>query len=198
MERELEVKGIAFTGALRAFERQRPDAAHALERAVTGPLADALREGFLASRWYPVRLYSQLLQAMLDASGQGVDALRVISRQAVADDFRTLFRLARVLFAPQTVATYAMRFNQRYYTGGEIAALATDDTSVRFRFAGYRGFDRRTWTDLVGGCEGVLVGVGCADVTSRVHTGGGDADFLEATFSFGRSGARLSSRPPDA
>lgn len=189
---QIQVKGIAFVGALRAFEAKHgKQGVQSVATRATGELGEALRAGgILANQWYAVAWYSQLLAVMLEVSGEGIDSLRGLSRDACAHDFRTLFRLARVIFSPQTIASHAVRFSQRYYTAGQIDVISMDATSVRFRCSGFRGFDRRMWTDFVGGVEGIFDAMGCSEVASTVHAGG-VGDFLEATFKFAERGARL-------
>ena len=171
------MKGINFLGTLDALEREHGAAARsATLEAVCGDVGEALRANhIIAGSWYPVSWYAELLRALTEVTGER-DASRRLARAAVHHDFRTLFRLVRLLLSPERVLGTALRVFARYYSGGDIEVLISAPGQLHYRVSGVSGFDARVWRDLAGGSEGVIESMGRDEVRSQFNDGGGDGD----------------------
>ncbi len=178
MGNDRRLKGINFFGTLDAFEREYGRVARdALLEELSEPLRGAMTHGeVVASGWYPAAWYDALLQGIVARTGGDVDLARRLSREAVHNDFRTLFRVVRLFMTPARALQQSVRVASRYIDGGEIEVLEAQDQAVRYRFREYRGYTRLMWWDFIGGIEGVLTSLGCEDITARVLAGGNDGD----------------------
>lgn len=166
----LEHKGTNFVGPLKALERLRGAAAHeaVLER-LTGELGELLRtNALLVGGWYPTPWFGELLQTIVDVTGESPTFIQELSRSAVQQDHRTLFRAMRLVLSVDFALPTAMRLNRRYVSGGEIELLEGRTGHIHFRFTGFHGYTTLMWNEYIGGVEGTISAMGGTDVSSKV------------------------------
>lgn len=184
-EKERQLKGTNFTGTLGAVERRYGRGVReAVEQRMPGEAGESLRTGtLLASGWYPASWYHALLATIAEVADASPTAIRDIAREAVRDDFQTLFRVVRLFLSPQRALQQSLRISRRYIDGGEIEVVEAGRGLIHYRFREYDGYTRLMWQDFMGGIEAVLELLRVQDLTCRVIAGGGDGDDgLEVVF----------------
>lgn len=176
--RELRLKGVNFRGTLAALERREGASARSrVIEAVPGACGDALRTGeIVAGGWYPASWYATLLSTIDSVIGGGETYVRSLSRDAVKDDFQTLFRVISLVVSPDSALKNAVRVLGRYVEGGRTQVLEARPGYVHFRFDDFYGYTRLMWADFQGGTEGVLACMKLRDVTCEIVTGGNDGE----------------------
>ena len=185
MAADIEIKGVSFLGFLTGIKRgDGPEALARVLAEVPGPGGEALRHGeVLAGGWYPVVWYKALLTTIEQSFPDGRAHVRALSRAAVVGDFSTLFRLVSLVVSPESALKNAVRVMSKYFKGGTVEVVSAGAQSVRYRFAGFYGFDSLCWADTMGGMEGVLVAMRTTDPTVRIVEGGtSDWCVAEATW----------------
>jgi hypothetical protein len=175
---ELKSKGINFRGALGALQRRHGKATcEAVLARVQGPAGEALRHGeVLAGGWYPASWYDALLAAIEEHFDGDRNVVRELSRQAIVDDFSTLFKLVSLVVSPESALTTASRITSRYVQGGRITVVERREGAVHYRFEDYFGYTRRMWSDWLGGMEAILEMMKVKRLPPRILGGGGDGD----------------------
>ena len=154
----VRAKGVSFRGAMQQLERR--GGRELLDRVlarVGGEAGEALRHGAVVSGgWYPAAWYAALLEAVEAEHPSDPDAIRSLTREAVTEDFRTIFRLLSWVVSPEAALRNAVKIMARYWEGGRVEVLEARDGHVHFLFADYHGFTPQIWSDVVGGIEPVL------------------------------------------
>ena len=175
---ERKLKGINFIGTLDAFTREYGvDRRARLVESLDGELGEAVRLGtILASAWFPASWYAALLTAIVDEVGGGTRTVHRLAKEAVAADFRTLFKIVRLFLTPQKALQQSMRVSSRYIDGGKIEVVEARDGLYHARLSEYYGYSRLMWWDFVGGVEAVLEGIGAENLTPKILSGGADGD----------------------
>lgn len=178
MTTERKLKGINFTGTLKALQREYGDEAHQnVIAAVPGEAGEALQtRNILASGWYPASWYNALLRAIVAEVDGDKRTARALSRDAVRADFQTLFKIVRLFLSPEKAAQQGIRISSRYIDGGELEVVDAKDGLLQVRMREYHGYSELMWWDFIGGVEGVLENIGAEDLSSRVLAGGKDGD----------------------
>ena len=178
MTTERKLKGINFLGTLKTLGKQHgPEVQKRVEARLPGELGETFRHGaLLASGWYPASWYGQLLDAIVAETRGDASSVRMLSREAVAADFKTLFKVVRLFMTPQSALKQSMRVSRRYIDGGDIEVVDAGDGHIHYRFRDYHGYSRLMWWDFIGGIEGVLTNLGAEDMTARIIEGGDDGD----------------------
>jgi hypothetical protein len=172
-----QAKGLQFRSFLRALERLRGEGAVSSTLALLPPdLADALRlHTIVTSGWYPLTWYRSMHAATLMATGEGLELTRAISRNAVQDDFRGVYRLIPMALSPQGIFRRAPLVAKLYYDTGTIHVTEAKPGVARGDFIGFRGFDEMLWADIIAGVLGVLELCGAKDLRDEVVSGGKDS-----------------------
>jgi len=175
---ERKLKGINFLGTLKTLGKQHGgEVRQRVEKRLSGELGESVRHGaLLASGWYPAGWYGNLLDAIVAETRGDAGSVRLLSRAAVAADFKTLFKVVRLFMTAQVALQQSMRVSRRYIDGGEIEVVSAGDGHIHYRFREYHGYTRLMWWDFIGGIEGVLSNLGAEDMTARVIAGGEDGD----------------------
>jgi len=102
--------------------------------------------------------------------------VRALSRDAVKDDFETLFKIVRLFMSPQKAAQQGMRIASRYIDGGEVETVEAAEGLLQVRVRDFHGYSELMWWDFIGGIEGVLENIGALDLSGRILAGGRDGD----------------------
>lgn len=161
-------KGSNYIGLLRVAELAQPGIRPLIVQHLSGELASAIAYGqIVAVGWYPVQWYSELHAAIARAFGSGPELARRLGREAALEDFKTLHRLVLSMLTAQTVFGQAHRIMGLYWKGGEIELLGVSSQRGALRFAGWTGFSRLVWEDLMGSVEAVVGLCAARDVSCR-------------------------------
>ncbi len=175
---ERKLKGINFTGTLKAFRREYGEEAHDnVIASVDGEAGEALASrSVLPSGWYPASWYAALLSAIVAETHGDKQTVRALSRDAVRADFQTLFKIVRLFLSPQKAAQQGMRVSGRYVDGGVVETVDANDGLLHLRMREFYNYSQLMWWDFMGGIEGVLESIGATDIATRVLSGGKDGD----------------------
>jgi len=89
------IKGTAIRGILNGVDQLcAPGTIDEMLPMLSPAMAKAVRHrSFVSAGWYPLTDYRALLEAVMVATGGGVELIRQIARQATRDDFRGIYRL---------------------------------------------------------------------------------------------------------
>ena len=170
----VRAKGVNFRGVMKQLERRGGRAL--LERVlarVEGEAGEALRTGAVVTGgWYPARWYDALLAAVEEEYPTERTAIRALTREAVTDDFKTLFRILQLVVSPNAALKNGVKVMARYWEGGRVELIEGHEGYRQFRFDDYVGFTPRIWEDVIGGIEAVvdLMGVVRAPIETRGAT----------------------------
>lgn len=175
------LKGVAFLGMLESFKRLRGAAvADTAVAAVRPELGDLLRRGLLTkSGWYPVTWYRELLAALQQAAGGGVEVLREASRAAVQHDLQQgIYRVVTKLLSPEWLMRVTPQVYRSYYRHGSctVSVAKGGGHAGAVNFAACPGFDAAMWEDLLGGCLGILDAAGAKNARVGGRRGGRGGD----------------------
>ena len=124
---------------------------------VAGEAGEALRTGAVVTGgWYPADWYDALLAAVeAEYPGQPA-AIRTLTREAVVEDFRTLFKILRLVVSPNAALHNGVKVMARYWEGGRVSLSEARTGYVHFVFDDFVGFTPRIVEDVVGGIEAVV------------------------------------------
>lgn len=175
---ERRVKGINFTGTLRALEREHgEDVRERVQQRLEGEVGDTLRHGgIVANGWYPASWYAALLRRIVRETDGDENTVRALSRSAVSADFKSIFKVVRLFLSPAVALQQSMRVSSRYVDGGVVEVMDAGPEHVHYFFREYHGYSRLMWWDFLGGIESVLEDLGARDLTVRIAGGGRDGD----------------------
>ncbi|MEW5855448.1 MAG: hypothetical protein AB2A00_42135 [Myxococcota bacterium] len=181
------LKGVAFKSLLRSLEVLRgKDVVERCIQACPTELRDALVHGKVVSAgWYSLVWYRELHVAISRTLSTGPDFARELSCHATRHDLQTIYKLASMLFSPETLVKHSMRLLRLYYEGGEVQILSSGPGLVRFKLWGFEGYNQLCWEDLLGGTLASLECSGAQDIGITRNVGGGDTDgLIDVTFTW--------------
>lgn len=167
----VRAKGVNFRGVTQQLERRGGKAL--LDRVlarIPDEAGEALRTGAVVTGgWYPAHWYDALLAAVEAEYPEDRTAIRALTREAVTEDFRTLFKILSLVVSPNAALRNAVKVMARYWDGGRVELVEAHEGFVHFRFDDYVGFTPRIWDDVVGGIEAVIdmMGVVRAPIETR-------------------------------
>lgn len=175
---EPHVKGVAIRGILSGVDRLCPPGTVDKMLGLLPPeLANKVKhQGFVSAGWYPLSDYRAILDAVMQASGGGIDIIRQISRQATRDDFRGIYRLLTFVLSPEFVIKRAGGVFSRYYDTGTLTIPVARDGYVEANFRSCVGFNHVMWQDATAGAMAILEVCGAKDLRVTAVRGGGDGD----------------------
>lgn len=178
---ERKLKGVNFHGTLKALERNHGEEVRTrVESNIDGEAGEAIRtKAVLTGGWYPASWYDALLRSIESEFPGRNHICRELSRQAVMDDFATLFKIISLVASPQMALKNATKIAGRYIDGGKIEMLSAKDGEMHFKFEEFYGYSARMWDDFIGGMEGILDLLKVQRLPTKVLSGGGNSDKLE-------------------
>lgn len=185
--RPLKAKGVNFRGMTTALTRRGGQALvdRVLAR-VPGEVGEALRLGaVVAGGWYPGDWYDALLRAIEDEHPAEKNIVRNLTREAVTDDFSTIFKVISLVVSPEAALRNAAKILARYWDGGLITVVETREGYTHFVFEEFHGFTRRMWADFQGGLEAIIDLMKLERDPFEVR-GGGDSPKLELILRYRR------------
>jgi hypothetical protein len=173
-----QVKGAPLRGVVGAIRRIcPPGTVDKMLPQLPPEVATAVaNDRFLAAGWYPLAHYRAIFGAAMSASGQGIELVRALSRDAMLQDFRGLYRLLTFVLSPEFIMRRSPSLFSRYYDTGSLAVAAARAGHCEAHYRGCAGFDRVLWENVAGGSSAVLEACGAKNVRVRVVRGGGDGD----------------------
>jgi hypothetical protein len=171
------VKGLAFRGMLGSLRRVKGDEAvrRVFELLPTELARRARADLFVTQTWYPLSDYARVLHAIVERSGGDTALIRALSREAVLNDFRGVYRLLTFILSPRFVMKRGPMVFSRYYDSGKVVVEA-EHGQAQTHYTGCKGFDHLLWNDLVYGSMALLEACGARDGLVRFVTGGQDGD----------------------
>ena len=172
------VKGVSFRSVVRAVETLHgPDVLAACMTQVSTELADAFRYGtVLASSWYPIAKYRELLGAILKKVPVGDRCMFELGRQCAQQDMTGIYKVGFKLLSPQAVIRLAARLYSNYYDTGNCQIVESKSGYAHARWSGCVGFNRNLWQEVFGATEMFMELAGAKHIRSRVVAGGDDDD----------------------
>ena len=150
--------------------------AAALER-MSSPAREALRYGeVVASGWYPVGWYAELLQAIVDSSNGSADVVRSIAVVAIDRDINGVYRFLVERLNPGTVAALVCKLFPRYYSSGNIRVEAVGAKHFRVYIGDCIGFTELMWQELYASGKHLVARSGAKNPRHYILEGGKDGD----------------------
>ncbi len=156
--RPLKAKGVNFRGMTTALERRGgKELVDRVLARVPGEPGEALRLGaVVAGGWYPGEWYDALLLAIEHEHPTEAQIVRNLTREAVTDDFRTIFKVISLVVTPEAALKNSAKILARYWDGGLVTVVETREGYTHFVFDEFHGFTRRMWADFQGGLEAIV------------------------------------------
>jgi hypothetical protein len=178
------VKGVSFRSVMRAVDAiHGAVAAETCLAALPGDLAQAFRYGqILASGWYPIEWYRDLLRGTQAATGARERGTFEIGRQCARQDMTGIYKLGFKLVSPEVVLRLSTRLFSNFYDTGQARILESRAGYARAEWTGCTGFDKNMWWEAFGAAEMFMELAGARHVRTRIVRGGEDPDeFSELT-----------------
>jgi hypothetical protein len=171
------IKGLAFRGMMGSLRRlEGDDMVRRVVELLPAELAKTARaELFLTQTWYPIADYELVLRAMMSAKGADLDFIRTLSREAVLNDFRGIYRVLTFVMSPEFVMKRGPLLFGRYFDTGKLEVQASPGLAVA-KYTGCKGFDLLLWQDTLAGSAAVLEACGAKNLETKFITGGRDRD----------------------
>lgn len=177
------VKGVAFRSAMDAYrELSGPEqSAGALQR-MSPAVRNALIYGqIIASGWYDIEWYKDMLRAIVEQSGGRQAVVERIGVLANQRDMRGIYSLLAKLLSPQTLFAGSAKLFSTYYDTGAVKLLEVREGFAHALWEGCESFDKNMWIEIRGSCMSILEQAGARHVRLHVVAGGEDGDaFMEA------------------
>jgi hypothetical protein len=177
--KEPRVKGVNLRTLDICFERLR---GQSLRDAARDRMPLELSEAFryhtlLASCWYPMAWYREMLRAVCAVTGEGPELARALGRVTARHDLSGVYKqiLARLL-SPEALLAMSQRVFSTYYDSGRCEILDARSGFAEVRCAACDGWDRNVWMKFAGACESMVQIAGGANPQMRVMAGGHDGD----------------------
>lgn len=176
MPEEIRAKGSAFLGVIRSLESLK---GLAFQQAVFGDLqgecGEAVRtKTVLASGWYPIAWYRDILQAA-DRRAANASFLREVGRASTRDTISTIHRIFMRAISTETLIKQGTRVFSSYYTA-ETRVEVKESRRAHVIWSGCYGFDRCCWQDQLGSVEMLMELAGEKESKVALISGGGDRD----------------------
>lgn len=187
--KETRLKGVNFHGTLGALERRfGKDAVARVKARVKGEGGESLRNGGVVSGgWYPASYYDALLVAIEEEYPSVRGILGDLCRDAVTQDFQTLFRVVSLVATPEWVMSGATRIMTRYLENTRVEVKESREGHVHFRFEEFHGYTPRMWEDFIAGLEAVIDLMRVRRLPTKIVAGGRSEPFLEVIIRYTRS-----------
>ncbi len=174
---EIQAKGLNFASVLRALEALRGHdfLAHAIE-AMPPESGSAIQHGsVIASGWYPIRWYRELVDAAVELSrDQGLP--QEIGRVSFQAEIKGVHRLLFRVMSVETLQAQGARFFKAYFRPTKVTVERIEPGVARTHYQQCFGFNRNLWQEQVGGVRELLRQSGIAQPRMRILAGGNDAD----------------------
>lgn len=174
------IKGLAFASVLNTVGALRGIAAQEqVMELVPEELRTRLRhQEILASAWYPVETYCELLAAIRAFGGEAL--VREVGAVSIRSDLKSIHRILLRMLSPATHFTIAQRMFPRYFTVGKIDVLEKGERYFKAAYLNCRGWSRDMWIEQFAGAETFLQMAGAKSVSLRVLSGAraGDSEAL--------------------
>lgn len=189
MARQTRLKGVNFHGTLGALERRfGKDAVQRVKTRMKGEGGQELRNGAIVSGgWYPASHYDALLVAIEEEYPTTRGIVAELCRDAVTQDFQTLFRVVSLVATPEWAMSGASRVMTRYIENTRVAVKESREGHVHFRFDDFYGYTPRMWEDFIAGLEAVMDLMRVRRLPTKIVAGGGDEPHLEVIIRYTRS-----------
>jgi hypothetical protein len=133
------------------------------ERVLAGlsaPVADAFRyHSIIASGWYPMEWYSELLRTAASVAPGFPHAIRRLGKASSARDMSTVHRFLLKLASPAFAISQAARIMGLYMKEHGSEQIESSPGAVRMRLR-IPGASAELWEDVAGGTEAILEGTG--------------------------------------
>lgn len=141
------------------------------------PGKEALRYGeVVASGWYPVEWYAELLQSIVDSSNGSADVIRSIAVLAIDRDISGVYRFLVERLNPATVAALVCKLFPRYYTTGNIRVEPDGAKHFRVYMTECVGFTELMWQEIYASGKHLVARSGARNPKHYVLEGGKDGD----------------------
>ncbi|HET9957011.1 MAG TPA: hypothetical protein VFQ61_21090 [Polyangiaceae bacterium] len=152
-------------------------AAESCLSAMRAELAQGFRyQEILASGWYPIEWYRDLLRAIQTALNLGERALFEIGRECARQDMTGIYKLGFKLLSPEVVLQLSTRLFSNYYDTGKSKVVESRPGFAHVRWFDCAGFDKNMWWEAFGAAEMFMELAGARSVRTRIIRGGGDTD----------------------
>jgi hypothetical protein len=173
-----QAKGVAFRGIVEAVKRIcPPGTVDKMLPLLPSQVAPAVEhDGFLAAGWYPLPHYRAIFEAVMRATGRGLDLVAELSREATKQDFRGIYRVLTFIISPEFLMRRAGGLFNRYYDTGALIVPVAKHGYAEAQYRGCVGFDRVLWEDALAGSGAILEVCGAKDLEVTRLRGGGDGD----------------------
>src|SRR5262245_23170357 len=151
---EPHIKGVAIRGILSSMERLCPPGTidQMLPLLPEGIGRSVKHRSFVSGGWYPLREYRTMLGAVMEVTGQDVDIIATLAREATLNDFRGgIYHLLKLVLSPEFLMRRAGGVFARYYDTGSLRVVDARPGYAAAQFRGCIGFDRALWGDAVAG-----------------------------------------------
>jgi hypothetical protein len=174
---ELLAKGTNFFSVLGAIDELRGESFRKAIVARLGPEPrHALEFGSLiASGWYPIGWYRELMDAAVDAQADASFA-RAIGRLSLRRELNGVHRVLMKTLSVETLQRQGGRFFQAYFKGATVGTESLGPRLARSYYANCVGFNRHLWQEQLGCIEELLAHSRVKAPRVRVVSGGEDAD----------------------
>ena len=165
---DILAKGSNFLGLLKALNQTNAGTADRVLAALPREVGDALRYGHIvAVGWYPVRWYAELHAGVERVLSAGPSFARTLGHDATFADFTGIHRMIASVLTVETAFGQTPRLMALYWRGGKIERLELERGRSRIRFAGWHGFSRHVWEDIIGSTEAILELCGAKHIRCR-------------------------------
>lgn len=189
MAAQPQIKGLSTRSVFQALATLRgPEAGERVIQRLTGAaetqeLGELLRlGGILASTWYPLEWHAQLMRAIRQVTGEGLELIWALGRESTAADLSRVHKMFMGLLAPHTVLSISPRLFGNYYDTGEVVVTESRKGYGQVEWTGCRGFDANLWNEILGGCEALLEAAGAQSIAiQRLQGGANNQDFMLAS-----------------
>ncbi len=170
------VKGVAFRTNVACFELMCPGKLDAVLEACSVELREGIQyRKLIATGWYPVEWYRELLAAMVDKSGRNADEFtRELGRRAAMQDINGVYKALLKLVKPATLLSLYSRLFSNYYSKGKLLVEADSRNYARIMLRDCEGFDHNMYVEILGSAEQYLELTGAMRVLVQLVSGGRD------------------------
>jgi hypothetical protein len=176
--REPQIKGTAIRGVLRSVERLCPPGTIGkMVALLPQPIAPAVEHrSFISAGWYPLAHCRAIFGAAMQATGRDIELVRELSREAIKDDFRGIYRLLTFVLSPEYLMRRSPGIFSRYYDTGSLTVPVARHGYCEAQYRGCVGFDRVLWADIIAGSASVIEVCGAKTLHFDIVRGGDDGD----------------------
>jgi hypothetical protein len=163
-----EIKGTCVKSVLGFLSRE-----GLLQSSMTGissPSREVLGSHLLATNWYPVGAYIELLDHVANRPGRGGEELMLrIGKQIVTDGLSTVYKVFLPVESPSMAVARGRFLWRSYFKGSELRLLNADRGVADYEVYGEAHTSPAYCTTKLGGMIGSLELIGARRVTGE-HT----------------------------